>query len=84
MNFINQTEMAAFADNAARTEVTQSGGATVVYGGTPDIDDPSRADQGEWTICRTTVRQQNGTTLVETAWAKGRWDERASLTYKYQ
>lgn len=81
--FINQTEAAAFAENAARTEVTDDNGTTVVYSGTPHQKDPDRADDGDWTISRTTVSQANGATLVDTQWATGHWEDRQTLTYKY-
>lgn len=84
-HFINQTEAACFAENAALTEVITANGITTVYSGTPSIKDPAKADSGTWTICRTIVTKnnQNGATCVETAWAIGSWNDRATLTYKY-
>lgn len=83
--FINQTEAASFAENAARNEVITANGVTTVYSGTPDVKDPTQADSGSWTICRTIVTKddQTGATCVETAWAQGSWNDRATLTYKY-
>ena len=81
--FINQSETANFSENAARNEVVNKDGATVVYSGTPDLKDPNEADNGDWTISRTTVTQDDGIILVDTVWARGKWAERKTLTYKY-
>lgn len=81
--FINQSEVANFSENAARTEVFKENGATVVYSGTPDCKDPGQADNDRWTISRTTVTKDNGVILVDTVWARGAWTERKTLTYKY-
>lgn len=81
--FINQTEAAAFAENAARTEVTDDNGITVVYSGTPHQKDPDRADDGRWVIKRTSITDDRTSTRIEVAWAEGSWADRASLTYQY-
>lgn len=82
--FINQMEAAAFAENAARQEVvTGQNGTVTVYSGTPDLKDPAVAEQGDWEISRTIVQKSNGNIVIETTWAHGSWDDRASLTYKY-
>lgn len=82
--FPNQSEKAAFADNAARTEIVSDGaGATVIYEGTPSASDPALADASPWTISRTVVTENGDSTLIDTRWAEGRWDDREKLTYKY-
>ncbi len=80
---INQTELAAYAENAPRAEVTKQGSDTVVYSGTPADPDPANADRCQWTVCRTVVSKANGATTVETTWARGPWADRASLDYMY-
>lgn len=81
--FINQSEVANFSENAARNEIIKNNGAIIVYSGTPDLKNPDESDNGDWTICRTTVTQANGVILVDTVWARGTWTERTTLTYKY-
>lgn len=73
-------------DTDARTEVVrQANGSLLIYSGKPQIKDPSGADNGPWSICRTTVTQdsQTGSTTIENTWAVGPWNQRASLTYNY-
>ena len=80
--FINQSEIANFSENAARNEVIREDGVVTVYSGTPDIKDPAHADEGDWTISKTVITT-DGTTSVETQWARGQWNNRKTLTYKY-
>ncbi len=84
-HFINQTEAACFAENAALTEVITANGITTVYSGTPSIKDPAKADSGTWTISRTvvTTNAQTKAIMVETRWGKGRWEDRDKLNYNY-
>ena len=81
--FINQSEAASFAENAARTKVVESNGTTTVYSCVPDIKDPRAADSGNWTIRRTVITEDNGATVIETAWAHGPWGNLDALTYQY-
>ena len=81
---INQTELAAFAENAPRAEVITSGATTTVYSGIPANPDPAKADTCLWTICRTVVTRQGSTTSVETTWARGLWADRSTLNYLYE
>lgn len=81
---INQTELAAYAENAPRAEVSSSGGRTTVYSGVPSDPDPANADRCLWTIQRTVVSKAGGTTSVETTWAHGLWADRASLGYRFE
>ena len=81
--FINQTEAAAVADNPARIETHTEDGATIIYAGNPEEKDLDQADNGPWIIRRTTVTESDSTTLIETVFAFGRWQDKESLTYKY-
>lgn len=82
--FINQSEKAAFADNAARTEIVRNGeDETIIYEGTPSESDPALADASPWTIARTVVTEKGDETRIETRWAEGLWENRKELTYKY-
>ena len=81
---INQTELAAFAENAPRAEVIRQGDVTTVYSGTPTANDPAKADTCQWAVQRTVVTRQGSVTLVETTWGHGLWADRATLEYLYE
>lgn len=74
------------ADNDARTEVIKNeDGSLLIYSGNPKVKDPAGADNGPWSICRTTVTQdaETGGITTENTWAVGPWEKRALLNYNY-
>ena len=85
MNFINFSELYNAGGSFARQEVTASGTTTTIYGGyapNPEPDADTDAMPG-WLIRRLVVTESGATQNIECTWARGSWDDRASLDYRY-
>ena len=83
--FINYSEIYNSGGSFDRQEVIESGSTTTIYGGyaprpepTPDTD----ATNG-WLVRRLVVTESGSTQSIECTWARGTWDDRASLEYAY-
>lgn len=89
MYFINYSELAGLTNagfNKTEINVSVSGTTktTTVYGGKANVTDPATADsRTDWEIMRSVIVEDGDTTTVTTAWSRGSWNDRASLTYKY-
>lgn len=87
--FINFTELYNSGGSFAKQEVltTTSGDTTVttVYGGyAPCADTSSETDaRPTWLIRRLVVIDTGTTQNITCTWARGSWNNRASLEYKY-
>lgn len=83
--FINFTELYSAGGSFDRQEVVEGSGTSTVYGGyAPSAEPtPETAAKGGWLIRRLVVTESGGTQTIECTWARGSWDARASLEYKY-
>ena len=83
-SFINFSELYNAGGSFAKQEVTVSGSTTTIYGGYSPIADPAAAASApNWIIRKTTVTENGTTQTIVTMWARGSWDDRATLTYQY-
>ncbi len=85
MPFINFTELYASGSTFDKQEVIATDGLTTVYGGYAPSPDPTPDTdaKGSWMIRRLIVEESGGIQTVTCTWARGSWDQRATLTYKY-
>lgn len=87
----NLAELVAYGAGFDRTEVTETTvdkvTTQVIYAGhapLPDTGAATLANNG-WEIKRTIVVENadTGVSNIEETWARGSWDNRASLEYKF-
>lgn len=83
--FINFSELYNSGGSFARQEVIENGTTTTVYGGYSPCDDPTPETdaKGGWLIRRLIVIETGGVQNIECTWAKGSWNNRANLEYKF-
>ena len=89
MSFINFTELYNAGGSFAKQEVISSTSGTTttttVYGGYAPSGDPVQATDAlpNWVIRRMVVVENGDRQEITTTWAKGSWNDRASLEYNY-
>lgn len=88
-NYINYSEMHAAGDGFDLQSIYKSEKnglvTTTVYSGYAPEKAPTLATRANnaWVIRRTVIVEDSTQKEVETTWAKGSWNDRVSLSYKY-
>lgn len=88
-SFINYSELYSAGGSFSKQEITAvtsgSTTTTTIYGGYAPVDDPSPDTDARptWLIRRLVVVDNGTTQNIECTWARGSWNNRASLDYKY-
>ena len=84
--FINFSELYNSGGSFAKQEVTVNGSTTTVYGGYAprSATGAETAAMPGWIIRRLVVVENGTTQNIECTWARGSWDDRATLDYQYQ
>ena len=87
--FINFSELFSAGGSFSKQEITTvtsgSTTTTTIYGGYSPVDDPSPDTDARptWLIRRLVVVDNGTTQQIICTWARGSWNNRASLEYKY-
>lgn len=87
--FINYSELYGAGGSFSKQEIlTSTSGditTTTVYGGyAPDPDMSNNTDaRPTWLIRRLVVIENGSTQNITCSWARGSWNDRASLIYQY-
>lgn len=83
--FINFSELYNAGGSFAKQEVIVNGSTTTIYGGYAPRPEPGQDTDAcqTWLIRRMVVTENGSTQTVECTWARGSWNDRASLVYLY-